>query len=75
VDAPERKVVLVSKVGNVVDRLAEADPDIAIARRGVKALGPGVRNRLLEGKLRDIYELARAVVFPAGIPIELPPVV
>jgi hypothetical protein len=50
-DAAEREVVLVWQVGNVVDRLAEADPDIAVARLGVEGPGARVRNRLFEREL------------------------
>ena len=48
-------------------RLAEPDPDIAVARLGVERPGPRVRDRLLERKLRDIHQLAGAVIFPAVI--------
>ena len=66
-DAPEGAVFLVGEVRNVGDRLAETDPDIAVARPGVEVLGFGLGDRLLEGKLRDVHELAGPVVFPAMI--------
>ena len=66
-DAPEGAVFLVSEVRDVGDRLAETDPDIAVARPGVEVFGFGLGDRLLEGKLRDVHELAGPVVFPAMV--------
>ena len=67
VDAAEGGIVLLGQIGNVEQRLAEADPDVAVAFLCVKALRPRVRHRLLERELRDVHELAGAVVFPAVI--------
>ena len=63
----KRGVVLIGELGNVGDGLAEAHPDIAVARLGVERLRARVGDRLLERELRDHHELAVAVVFPAVI--------
>src|SRR5712672_605865 len=66
-DAPEGWIALLRQVGDVEERLAEADPDIAVALLGVKHGRARVWDGLLERELRDVHELTVTVIFPAVI--------
>ncbi len=67
VDHPVTRAVIFRDFRDVIQRLVERDPDVAIAGLGSKRTRLCVRNRLLKWKLRNHHQLAVAVIFPSVI--------
>ncbi len=67
VDAAVFRIAILGHVGNLAEWLIEGHPHVAIARVGAEGTGARIGHRLLERELRDVHELAVAIVLPAVV--------
>jgi hypothetical protein len=66
-DAAVFRIVFLSRIENGRERFIECDPGVAVARVAVVGGRREIGHFLLYGKLRDVHQLAGAIVGPAVV--------